>query len=421
MATERMQRLDSNQTHHSNVGGNVWVLAEEMPESFIPPSGEDLSTFEKFLVGRKISIKKIQETLGSGVDPLAGTNYESMQEFWVLSPSTNSYWKFTREAEEAIYANTQPHWKSKATNEPHGFKPPKGYDLSNFDKLKVDDPTNKKPSIAKVKELIKDNGDPLAGSAFSALRVFYVKSASKSKFFKFTKKAPPLPPRGQPVAAQSGPAPPLHRKEGHLMPPRKIKMILFDFDQTTTTMHTRGAFTGNKAVLARSVASYFAEVVPVLLKAKYQVVIASHSDGIIHETHPHVGAGEDFMREILKMALVDTGKITPTELGHILIYGARPELRNKRPEYQGTNKMAPGKRWHVDQAIADYKIITGDQLRYDQCVLFDDDGKNINLQLNNPLGEKRTFAYKVSPSTGVTKDVWDAAMNDMNVKAQPSP
>jgi hypothetical protein len=49
------------------------------------------------------------------------------------------------------------------------------------------------------------------------------------------------------------------------LPPKSIKLVLFDMDLTLLAKHTQGVYTGNISTLAMYVTEAFRQVVPVLL------------------------------------------------------------------------------------------------------------------------------------------------------------
>jgi len=174
----------------SNSTGSAWNStrgrwkAIKMSSSFRPLQEDDFSNLEAFKVpSKKCSVQKVKEELSKAEDPLLGTEYYHCAFIWVFSKSKQKWFRFNREQNDDIYANTVGKWITRTLiSEGPDFIPPAGTDLSHFGAFQVEDPSDKHISVGKAVELLNKQTPAEIGGKSE----IYVYSTSHGRYYKLT-------------------------------------------------------------------------------------------------------------------------------------------------------------------------------------------------------------------------------------------
>ena len=207
------------------------------------------------------------------------------------------------------------------------------------------------------------------------------------------------------------------------MPPRWIKMVLWDMDYTLLSTHTGGKWKKSIGELSRQVTRSFRLLVPHLIQRGYSVGVVTFSDSLVLDGSSAGMAGQGLVRDLLidtftrlygqiKSLGSDAKELARRNAEHIqkqvYVAAAYPTLRNKKdPEFKGGSavKMPNSKAWHIQKVINDYKSRTGKSLKCSEIMLFDDTIGNIEAAL-----ETGVHAFAVPAKRCFTSACWEAAL-----------
>lgn len=190
------------------------------------------------------------------------------------------------------------------------------------------------------------------------------------------------------------------------LPPKdKIKLVVFDMDDTILDIHTQGFLPNeNKGLytvddMVSHIMPYFLKLAPKLIDNGFYVGIATFHDRAITRVpkYKDLKAGEDVIVPMLQKAL-------HSHYNQILLACRNPELYNKllAVDEKDEEPIKRDKSWHLRHLIDD----TG--IRPDQVLFFDDSEPNIESALAQGYR-----AFHVSDKDHFTERLWKEALDTL--------
>ena len=172
------------------------------------------------------------------------------------------------------------------------------------------------------------------------------------------------------------------------IPPKNIKLVLFDMDLTILDIHTRGVWNKEISRLAKHVMPAFKTVVPELIDQGFLVGIVTFSDEAMSKDESEMSG------TVLVKALLE--EIFP-EI-HEQIYIAARFPRNNEPQ---------GKRWHLEQ-IQERLEKTQISIKPNEVILFDDTKENVEFAKEDGI-----HGFLVDRGLHFTLKLWNSACNSL--------
>lgn len=207
------------------------------------------------------------------------------------------------------------------------------------------------------------------------------------------------------------------------MPPKWIKMVLFDMDKTFINKHTQGCWKGSIEDLSTQVTRAFRILVPHLIHKGFRVGVVTFSDDL-QITEGKGMAGEKLVRSLLLDVFTKVYSRVPSLdqsdaksragkarknaeeiVKRVYVAAALPKLRNKRDQEFKSKPMPNSKEWHIKQAIEMHDKRESEHLDLGEVMLFDDSAANTKGAID--IG---AHGFQVPNSGGFTSTCWEYAL-----------
>lgn len=200
------------------------------------------------------------------------------------------------------------------------------------------------------------------------------------------------------------------------LPPKSIKLVLWDMDNTLLRMHTKGVWFDEIDQLVPAVTPAFSHLVPRLLREGFQVGVVTFSDANLAKQYRgrNGKGGADLVCPLLRLsfegflkragrpekeAKVEAAKLVES----IYVVGALPHYRNEYEEEFKRKNMPVSKQWHIERVkdMIAKRSPGSPRVKNKEIIFFDDS------QVNAAVAEKDGVnAVWVNPSDAFTVSDW---------------
>jgi len=210
-----------------------------------------------------------------------------------------------------------------------------------------------------------------------------------------------------------------------LPPKEKIRMVLWDMDNTLLGKHTRGVwFAEIGEEICSLVTTTFVSLVPSLIEKGFQVGVVTFSDAEVAKVYKEVEhkegkGGPDLVIPIVSGALTmryekegmdvkEAAKKAKNLVDQMYIVGALPDYRNSTEAHEKV-KMPMSKYWHIEQ-VKDMHVKRTKEARIknDEILFFDDSPPNVKAARKSGV-----HAFWVNPRDAFTENDWRQAMESL--------
>jgi len=204
------------------------------------------------------------------------------------------------------------------------------------------------------------------------------------------------------------------------LPPKTIRMVLWDMDNTLLAMHTRGVwFEAIDDRIIDMVTPTFVHLVPRLMAEGYQVGVVTFSDAevakVFSKMEKKVGrGGKDIViplvtgaltKHFIRQGMDHKGAATRAKkyVSKLYIVGALPDFRNGSTEEFRETKMPNSKHWHMEQVKNEHQKRYPKEKRVSnpEILFFDDSPSNVRA-----ADEAGVHAVWVNPDDAFTEQDW---------------
>jgi len=203
------------------------------------------------------------------------------------------------------------------------------------------------------------------------------------------------------------------------LPPKKIKLVLWDMDNTLLSMHTRGVWFNKVEDLFEHVTLPFLQLVPRLLKEGFQVGVVTFSDAEVAKIYSEMEGrkgrgGEDLVGPVIHGAItqaalssgVDSKTATQSAtktVEQLYVVGALPDFRNMHTVEFQKKRMPMSKFWHIEKVkdLHQKRFPGSPRIKNEEILFFDDSASNICAAERDDVN-----ARLVDPSNAFTEKDW---------------